>query len=65
VRGVGRSSKRKKEGSETLIDAVTILASAKTDGEEKKFDFLNRHLVQQGDFRRAELELEREKLAIE
>ena len=64
-RGAGRSSKKKKGGSKTLIDTVTILASAKTEGEEKKFDFLNRHLLQQADLQREELQLEREKLAIE
>jgi len=60
---VRKSSKKKKGG--TLIDAVTILASAKTEGEWQKFDFLNQHLVQQSELRREELELERERLAIE
>ena len=60
---VRKGSKKKKGG--TLIDAVTILASAKTEGESQKFDFLNRHLVQQSELRREKLVLERERLAIE
>ncbi|KAG0138657.1 hypothetical protein HOY82DRAFT_534429 [Tuber indicum] len=61
----GRSSKKKKGSGGALVDAVTILASSKTEGEDKKFDFLNRHLLQQGELRREELEIEREKLALE
>lgn len=62
---IGKGSKRKKGEGGTLIDAVSILASAKTDGEVKRFDFLNRHLLQQGDLRREELALERDRLEIE
>jgi len=58
-----KSSKKRKSG--ILIDAVTILASAKTAGQTQKCNFLNRHLLEQSQLRREELELEREKLAIE
>ena len=43
--GNGKGSKRKKSGGGTLVDAVTILASAKIEGEEKRFEFLNRHIA--------------------
>jgi len=57
--------RKRKGGSNALIEAVGILASAKAEGEEKKFEFLNRHLVQQGELRQREIELEREKLEVE
>lgn len=63
--GGGRNPKKKKGSGGALVDAVSILASAKIEGEEKKFEFLNRHMVQQGELRREELQLEREKLALE
>ena len=59
-----RGSRKKKSSGGTLVDAVTILASAKMEGEDKKFEFLNRHIIQQGELRREELNLEREKLAL-
>ena len=65
ARGSGGSIRKKKSGSTALIDAVSILASAKSEGEARKFDFLSEHLQQQGDLRRQELALERERLAIE
>jgi len=46
---IEKSSKRKKGEGGTLIDAISILASAKTEGEVKRFDFLNYHLLQQGE----------------
>jgi len=61
----GRGTKKKKGDAGALIDAVTILASAKNDSEDKRYDLLNRHLIQQGDLRREELQLERERLVIE
>ena len=65
IRGVaGRGTKKKKGEAGALIDAVTILASAKNDSEDKRYDLLNWHLIQQGDLRREELQLERERLAI-
>ena len=64
-RGAGRPTPQKKGKSTALIDAVSILASAKSEGETRKFDFLSEHLQQQGELRRQELELERERLAIE
>ena len=66
-RGAGRSTPQKKGKSTALIDAVSILASAKSEGKTRKFDFLSEHLQQQGELRRQELELEleRERLAIE
>ena len=45
---VGGQRKRK-GGSNALIEAVGILVSAKAEGEEKKFEFLNWHLGQQGE----------------
>ncbi|KAG0644283.1 hypothetical protein HOY80DRAFT_997044 [Tuber brumale] len=54
----GRSTRKKRSNGGVLVDAGTILASAKSDGEEKKFEFLNRHLIEQGNLRREELELE-------
>ncbi|KAG0642620.1 hypothetical protein HOY80DRAFT_1103785 [Tuber brumale] len=59
----GRNLKKKKSGG-LLVDAVMILASAKIEGEEKKFEFLNRHMLQQGELHHEELELKWEKLAL-
>ena len=56
--GLGVSTKKKKGGSTALIDAVSILASAKSAGEARKFDFLSEHLQQQGELRRQELDLD-------
>ncbi|KAG0136999.1 hypothetical protein HOY82DRAFT_535660 [Tuber indicum] len=61
----GGQRKKKKGGSNALVEAVGILASAKAEGEEKKFEFLNRHLIQQGELRQRQMELEREKLELE
>ena len=47
------------------MDAVSVLASPKSEGEERKFQFLSEHLKQQGELRQKELELEREWLEIE
>jgi len=65
ARGLGGSTNKKKSGSTALIDAVSILASSKSEGEVRKFDFLTEQLQQQGELRRQELDLERERLAIE
>jgi len=61
---VGTQRKRT-GGSNALIEAVGILALAKAEGGEKKFEFLNWHLVQQGELRQREIELKREKLEVE
>ena len=45
----GKVSRRKKSGGGTLVDAVTILASAKMEGEDKRFEFWNHHITQQGE----------------
>lgn len=63
--GTAGVSRKKKNQSTALVDAVSILAAAKAEGEEKKFEFLAQHLQQQGELRHRELELEREKLEIE
>jgi len=65
IGAAGRGTRKKKGEAGALINAVTILASAKKDREDKRYDLLNRHLIQQGDLRREELQLERERLAIE
>jgi len=65
IRSISGQARNKKRGSTTLIDAVSILASARSAGEERKFDFLSEHLQQQGELRRRELDLERERLNIE
>ena len=46
ITAAGKSTKKKKGDAGALIDAVTILASAKNDSEDKRYDLLNRHLVQ-------------------
>lgn len=63
--GTAGASRKRKNQSTALVDAVSILAAAKAEGEEKKFEFLAQHLQQQGELRHRELELEREKLEIE
>lgn len=63
--GIVGASRKKRSQSTALVDAVSILAAAKAEGEEKKFEFLAQHLQQQGELRHRELELEREKLEIE
>ncbi|KAG0135009.1 hypothetical protein HOY82DRAFT_601315 [Tuber indicum] len=63
--GVSAIPRRKKAASNALVDAVGVLASAKRDGEEKKFKFLNRHLIQQAELRQQEIDLERVKLELE
>ncbi|RPA88724.1 hypothetical protein L873DRAFT_1849621 [Choiromyces venosus 120613-1] len=65
VGGVSGTQKRRKGTSNVLVDAVGILASARAEGDEKKYSFLDKHLVQQGELRRQEIELEREKLELE
>ncbi|RPA99910.1 hypothetical protein L873DRAFT_867950 [Choiromyces venosus 120613-1] len=63
---VGRSARKKKRGSSrALVDAVIILALAKIEGEEKKFEFLNCHFIHQGELQQEELQLECEILALE
>ncbi|RPA93178.1 hypothetical protein L873DRAFT_1793810 [Choiromyces venosus 120613-1] len=65
--GGGRNTRKKRQGGggAALVDAVTVLASVKTEGENKKFEFLNHHLQQQGELRREELKLEQERLALD
>ncbi|KAG0138573.1 hypothetical protein HOY82DRAFT_595727 [Tuber indicum] len=63
--GTAKVPRKKKAQSTALVDAVSILASAKAEGEEKKFGFLEQQLQKQADLRYRELELEREKLEIE
>jgi len=46
---ISRQARNKKGGSTNIIDAVSILASARSAGEERKFDFLSEHLQQQGE----------------
>src|SRR5437660_684064 len=65
TKGTGGAARNKKRDSTTLIDVVSILASAKTSAEDRKFDFLSEHLQQQGEWRQKELDMERERLAIE
>ena len=65
MRGIGGPVRNKRGGSTALIDAVSILATAKTEGEGRKYDFLSEHLQQQGQLRRQELDLERERLDLE
>ncbi|RPA99654.1 hypothetical protein L873DRAFT_1789573 [Choiromyces venosus 120613-1] len=65
VGGVSGTQKRRKGTSNALVDAVGILASARAEGDEKKYSFLDKHLVQQGELRQQEIELEREKLELE
>lgn len=48
-----------------MVEAVGILASTKAEGDERKFEFLDKHLEQQGELRRQEIGLEREKLELE
>ncbi|KAG0138091.1 hypothetical protein HOY82DRAFT_535028 [Tuber indicum] len=64
TRSLAGSTNKRKGGSTALIDAVSILASAKSEGEARKFDFLSEHLQQQGELQRQELDLKRERLAI-
>ena len=64
-RGISGPAKKKKGASTALIDAVSILASAKSDEEERKYTFLGEHLQQQVELRQKELDLERERLEIE
>ncbi|RPA95444.1 hypothetical protein L873DRAFT_1931103 [Choiromyces venosus 120613-1] len=59
-----RGSRKKKSGDRMLVNAVTILASAKIEGEDKKFEFLNYLITQQVELQHEELDLEREKLAL-
>jgi len=42
TKGISRLSRNKKSASAALINAVRILASAKSEGEERKFDFFKR-----------------------
>ncbi|RPA97591.1 hypothetical protein L873DRAFT_1809652 [Choiromyces venosus 120613-1] len=49
----------------TMRGIVSILAAAKTEGEECKFDFLSEHLQQQGELPQRELDLEHERLDLE
>ncbi|RPB03292.1 hypothetical protein L873DRAFT_1800866 [Choiromyces venosus 120613-1] len=65
MRGIGGWTRNKKGASNALINAVSILAAGKTEGEEHKFDFLSEHLQQQGELRRRELDLERKRLDLE
>ncbi|PUU75742.1 hypothetical protein B9Z19DRAFT_1130802 [Tuber borchii] len=44
------TQRRRKGGSNALIEAVGILASAKAEGEEKKFEFLNRILSSKANY---------------
>jgi len=64
-RGISGPAKNKKGASTALIGAVSILASAKSDEEERKYTFLGEHLQQQGELRQKELDLERERLEME
>ena len=64
-RRTGQLMEKTQGGSSALIDAVSILASAKTEGETRKLDFLSENLQQQGELQRQELDIERERLAIE
>ena len=65
LRGIGGPGRNKKSASSALIDAVSILATAKTTGEERKFDLFSEHLQQQSELRRRELDLERQRLDLE
>jgi len=64
-RGISGSAKKKKGAPMALIDTVSILASAKSEEEERKYTFLGEQLQQQGELRQKELDLERETLEIE
>jgi len=59
------SSQKIKGTSSALIHAVSIIAAAKSEGKERKFQFLGKHLKQQGELWQKELELEPERLEIE
>ncbi|PUU74635.1 hypothetical protein B9Z19DRAFT_1068063 [Tuber borchii] len=65
MRGIGGPVRNKKGASTALIDAVSILATAKTQDKERKFNFLSEHLQQQGELRRRELDIERKWLDLE
>ena len=64
-KSISGPAQKKKGASTALIDAVSILASARSEGEEKKYTFLSEHLQQQSELRQKELDLERERLEIE
>ena len=49
--------RRKKKGSTSLSDAIATMA-------EKKYEFLEKQLVQQSEIRKEELDLERKKIEI-
>ncbi|KAG0126627.1 hypothetical protein HOY82DRAFT_614720 [Tuber indicum] len=53
------------EDEDIEADPISILPSAKSEREARKFDFHSEHLQQQGELQRQELDLERERLAIE
>jgi len=67
IKAISGPTRAKKAASSStpLIDVVSILASAKSTGEQRKFDFLTEQLQQQREFRWRELDLERERLELE